>query len=300
MTLLQMKYFATVCETGNVSKAANQLFVSRVTISRVIKELEKEVGLPLFSRTNAGLVLTEQGKSIYGKCLEILHAADVLKEQMNTIREHMQPETMQTIRVGVTPVTAVTVFPELYRLARESGMNIRLYSLEYNRLHSRNALENGTIDFHLSADSALERLPNGFERCKLQDSRMVFCMSADHRLAGREFVTAEDIKEEPLIYLARTYQPEERIEQLYAQIGSFPKVRYRTLQLSTVRGLVKEKFGCAILMEGAIDDGVEVVSSPIAPEVNMEVCLVWNKLVPHNKAFEDFLSLIQERRKPDC
>lgn len=299
MTLLQMKYFATVCETGNVSRAASQLFVSRVTISRVIKELEKEVGLPLFSRTNAGLVLTEQGKSIYGKCLEILHASDVLKEQMNTIREHMQPEAMQTIRVGVTPVTAVTVFPKLYQQVRESGLNIRLYSVEYNRLHSRSALENGTIDFHLSADSDLERLPGGFERCKLRDSRLVFCMSADHSLAGREFVTAEDIRDETLIYLSRTYQPEERIEQLYAQIGSFPKIGYRSLQLSTVRGLVREHFGCAILMEGAIDDGVEVVSSPLVPEINMEICLVWNKLVPHNKAFEDFLNLMQDRR-PDC
>lgn len=299
MTLLQMKYFATVCETGNVSKAASQLFVSRVTISRVVKELEKEVGLPLFSRTNAGLILTEQGKSIYGKCLEILHASDVLKEQMNTLREHMQPETMQTIRIGVTPVTAVSVFPELYRFIRESGASIRLYSVEYNRLHSRNALENGTIDFHLSADSDLERLPNGFERCKLRDSRLVFCMSADHPLAGREFVTAEDIREEPLIYLSRTYQPEERIEKLYAQIGSFPRVKYRSMQLSTVRGLVKEKFGCAILMEGAIDDGVDVVSCPIIPAVNMEICLVWNKLVPHNQAFEDFLKLMQDRKKPD-
>ena len=65
MTLLQMKYFSTVCETGNISKAASILFVSRVTISRSIKELEEEFGFPLFSRLSSGLVMTEQGKILY-------------------------------------------------------------------------------------------------------------------------------------------------------------------------------------------------------------------------------------------
>lgn len=298
MTLLQMKYFAAVCELGNVSKAANELFVSRVTISRTIKELEKEFGLTLFSRTNSGLVMTEQGRVLYGKCLEILHTTDVLHEQMKIIRNRMMPEVAQTLRVGVTPTTAVTVFPYLVDEVRKCELGIKLFSVEYNRLHSLSALENGRIDFHLTADSNLRNFPPSFRRLKLLDTRLVFCMSADHPLCAKEFVTAEDIKDEPLIYLERSYQPEEIIERLYTQIGCFPKVSHRSMQLSTVQCLVQEGFACSIQMENSINDGVRVVARPIEPAVNLEICLVWNEMIPHSKAFAEFLEFVQDLKLP--
>lgn len=293
MTYLQMKYFSAVCETGNISKAASQLCVSRVTISRTITELEKELGLPLFSRIDTGFVLTEQGRVLHEKCLEIEHAVDVLDAQMRNLRERMIPGAARTVRVGVTPTTSVLVFPRFTDAVRRAGLNVRLMPVEYNRLHSMHALENGTMDFHLSADADPRKLLPTFSRCKLMDSRLMFCMPPSHPLAAREGVTAADIREEDLICLNRTYQPEEMIERFYLQIGFFPRVKHRSFQLSTVRGLVMEGCGCSIQMEHAIDDGREVVARPLVPEQRLEICLVWNRVAPHNRAFSELLQFAE-------
>ncbi len=293
MTYLQMKYFSAVCETGNISKAASQLCVSRVTISRTITELERELGLPLFSRIDTGFVLTEQGRLLHEKCLEIEHAVDVLDVQMRNLRERTTPGAARTIRVGVTPTTAVLVFPRFVEAVHRAGLNVRLMPVEYNRLHSMHALENGTMDFHLSADADPRKLLPIFSRCKLMDTRLAFCMHPAHPLAACEAVTAEDIRGEELICLQRTYQPDEMIERFYLQSGYFPRVKHRSFQLSTVQGLVQEGCGCSIQMEHAIDDGVHVLSRPLTPEQRLEICLVWNRVAPHNRAFSELLDFVR-------
>lgn len=101
------------------------------------------------------------------------------------------------------------------------------------------------------------------------------------------------IKDEPLIFLHRTYQPEEIIEHFYTQIGRLPHVKHRSGQLSTIQGMVKEGFGCSIQMEDTIDDGVHVIARPLLPSIKMEICLAWNERIPHGRAFHEFLDLVK-------
>ena len=285
MTLLQMKYFSTVCETGNISKAASILFVSRVTISRSIKELEEEFGFPLFSRLSSGLVMTEQGKILYEKCLDISHISDVLHEQIQTMQKRLRPEMEHTVTIGVSPTTVLTVFPHLAEEIRRRGVNIRLIPAEYNRLQSWNLLENGTIDCHLTADKNFEQLSFGVQRYKLLDTQLVFCMSATHPLSALDTVTLEDIKNEPLIFLHHSHQPDQMIDRLYARSGYEPNVIFRSFQMSTVKSMVKEGFGCTLQMANVIGDGVETVERPLNPPLWMEVSLVWNETIPHSAVF---------------
>ena len=69
MTLKQIEYYEAVCQTGNVTAAAQQLYVSRSVISRALQELEEELGIRLFLRSRDGMELTEQGVM-----LQSLHA----------------------------------------------------------------------------------------------------------------------------------------------------------------------------------------------------------------------------------
>ena len=62
MTLKQIEYFQKVCELGNISLAAEELFVSRSVVSRAILELEEEFGAPLFERSRNGVILTRSGE----------------------------------------------------------------------------------------------------------------------------------------------------------------------------------------------------------------------------------------------
>ena len=64
MTLKQIEFYEAVCQAGNVTAAAQQLYVSRSVISRAIQELEDELDIQLFVRGRNGMELTEYGKTL--------------------------------------------------------------------------------------------------------------------------------------------------------------------------------------------------------------------------------------------
>jgi len=289
MTFLQIKYLIAVGSTGNVSKAASELYVSRPTISRALRELEEEFGFPLFYRTNSGLVLTEEGKFFYERCIELQNLTNQLSAQMRLRGETRCPSADSTIRLGVTPSTSLCIFPQMFRLLREKHPELRLQTFDLSRLRARAALAERTLDFNLSADARSETLPKGFERLELVKTQLVLLMRPDHRLAGREFVTVDDVKDEPLIYLAKYFQSEDSVDSLYQQRGFTPNIKFRSLQMSTIRKLVEDGLGCAILMQGVIDDGKRIVAVPFRPAFPNTICLTWNSAVPHKKAFYDFI-----------
>jgi len=71
MNELQVKYFLETVESGSITQAAKNLFVSRPAVSKQISELEKELGVPLFERKNNMVVLTKGGKLFYDCFVQI-------------------------------------------------------------------------------------------------------------------------------------------------------------------------------------------------------------------------------------
>ena len=61
MTLQQLKYVTTIANIGSISEAAKRLFVSQPSLTKAIKELEKEMGITIFDRTNKGITVSKEG-----------------------------------------------------------------------------------------------------------------------------------------------------------------------------------------------------------------------------------------------
>ena len=61
MTLQQIYYMIVTAEVGSMNKAAEKLFISQPTLTSAIKELESELGITIFERTNRGVLLTDEG-----------------------------------------------------------------------------------------------------------------------------------------------------------------------------------------------------------------------------------------------
>lgn len=72
MTLKQMRYFLSIAKTSNMTKSAEELFVSQPTLSLTMKELEHEVGCPLFYKKGNRLALTESGSILQEEVSKIL------------------------------------------------------------------------------------------------------------------------------------------------------------------------------------------------------------------------------------
>ena len=86
MKLTQLQYFKAVAETGRISLAAKKLFVSAPAVSIAIANLEKELGIKLFDRSNNKIVLNEQGKLYLARVNRILEDLDSANEELQIDR----------------------------------------------------------------------------------------------------------------------------------------------------------------------------------------------------------------------
>lgn len=82
MSLLQLESFVVVAEEGNTHRAARRLSISQPPLSRRIRALEEELGLPLFERTPRGMALAEAGERLLPRARRLLRDVDALRSDM--------------------------------------------------------------------------------------------------------------------------------------------------------------------------------------------------------------------------
>ena len=81
MTLKQLNYVVTVAETGNITEAANKLFIAQPSLTRAIQEIEKEFNINLFNRTKRGISITTEGSEFLGYARQLLEQANLIEER---------------------------------------------------------------------------------------------------------------------------------------------------------------------------------------------------------------------------
>ena len=81
MTLQQLKYIITVAETGTITEAANRLYISQPSLTNAIHELEKEMHIVIFNRTNKGITLSREGEDFLGYARQVLEQAAILEDK---------------------------------------------------------------------------------------------------------------------------------------------------------------------------------------------------------------------------
>ena len=82
MTLQQLKYIVTVAETGNITEAAKRLFISQPSLTNAVRELENEMQVTIFNRTNKGVVVTNEGDVFLSYARQILEQVGLLEENI--------------------------------------------------------------------------------------------------------------------------------------------------------------------------------------------------------------------------
>lgn len=81
MTLQQLRYVVTVAEMGTITEAANRLYISQPSLTNAIHELEKEMNLVIFNRTNKGITLSKEGDDFLGYARQVLEQAAILEDK---------------------------------------------------------------------------------------------------------------------------------------------------------------------------------------------------------------------------
>lgn len=291
MTLLQIQYFLAVAQAGNITNAADELYVSRPAVSRAMRDLEREFGIALFRRSNTGLALTEAGCAFYEACNDIQKRIDVLDAQFAQMKERNRDKD---IRLGLTPLTGIAIFPKFYQGFRAAHPNVHIITMEHSHNQARLMLEDGSMDASFTTHT--EGLSENVGSMELTQTELVFCVNTDHPLFGRSCVTISDIQDEPLAYLSEGMQREKEIMKRFRQIGRTPKVVLRMGQLNTLHKVVAEGIAAAIQLHGSIDDGEKVAGIPFSPPFQFTISLIWNRKAEERESVQAMLAFAQRWR----
>lgn len=289
MELRVLKYFLTVADEGNFTRAADVLHVTQPTLSCQMMELESEMGTTLLIRGKRSVTLTEEGFLFKQQAETIVELADKLEhtftDQKNVI--------CGTIQIGATEAVGSRTLAERMKEFREKypGVQFNLYNGMADNI--KEMIEHGLLDLGL----VMEPIDTAkFEYVRLpQKETWGILIRKDHELAGKETVTVEDIKPYPLIMPERENAKNQilhwmRCEERHLEIPAY----YNILSNSAL--LVKAGMGCAVCLDGAlsIHADPELCFRPILPEHVTRSVILWKKNHLFSQAASLFIQTIQE------
>lgn len=166
MTLQQLRYAITVAETGTITEAAKKLYISQPSLTNAIHELEKEMNLVIFQRTNKGILLSGEGEEFLGYARQVLEQASILEDKykgngggkkqfcvstqhysfavnafVDLIKEYGQEEYDFSLRETQT----YEIIEDVARMRSEIGI---LFLNDFNETVLRKILKTNDLEFH--------------------------------------------------------------------------------------------------------------------------------------------------------
>src|SRR5262252_3109952 len=223
MELRHLRYFVAVAEMENVSQAATQkLHVAQPSLSRQIRDLEDEVGVPLFERTTRSVRLTDAGRAFLDEARAILKHTEDAVVKVRTIAGKFETE----LHVGDWPIATGRTMPALLRAYQQAMPNVKVKVHDW-RLEKNIA---GVRDGRLQLAVILRPLKaNAFEEFRFEPlftGRVFLAVSRDHPLAKKQSVSLAEAAREPFIGLTRQDYPRyfEYLNAIFAPVNHKPRL----------------------------------------------------------------------------
>lgn len=286
MELRVLQYFLAVAREQSISGAAEFLHLSQPTLSRQIKDMEKELGKQLLIRGNRRITLTEEGMILCKRAEEIMELVKKTESEITLSDESIAGD----IYIGAGESNSVGY------IAKAANALRREYPLVHFHIESGDAqtvyeqVDKGLIDFGLLFGNIDLTKYNSIS-LPTKDNWGVL-MPKDSELAKKDVITPNDLMKEPLIVsrqgitrgeLQNWFKlPEEKLNVV---------ATYNLLYNASL--LVEEGVGYALCLDKIINtSNCNLCFKPLYPKLEVSMSIVWKKHQVFSKASNKFLDLI--------
>lgn len=291
MELRTLRYFLAVAREENMTEAANVLHVTQPTLSRQIADLERELGVELFERTNRSCVLTSDGMRLRQRAEEIIS----LVEQTEGELADRELGIVGNIRIGAGETRAMQVVLGAFADVRRDypGVTCELYTGNADAVEER--LERGLLDFALVIEPVnLEK----YEWIRMPDANRVgLAVSADGPWGTLEVATPADVAKMPLLVSSRTSN--KTVDLVSWSGGAFS---FHDLDvvgsfdlIGNASHLVRSGVACAMGIDHLlqVDDASDLRFIPLEPSLKIASFVIWKKYRLRSRACEEFLRRLE-------
>lgn len=273
MTLQQLKYAITVAQTGTITEAAEKLYISQPSLTNAIHELEKEMNIEIFTRTNKGIIVSKDGEDFLGYARQVLEQAAVLEDKykgggggkkkfcistqhysfavnafVDLIKKYGQDEYDFSIRETQT----YEIIEDVAKMNSELGI---IFMDDFNDVVLNKILKSNDLEFH-----------------QLYLAKPHVFISRRHPLAGKQIITNEQLEAYPyLSYEQGEHNSFYFSEEIFSTYERKKNIRVR--DRATLFNLLIGLNGYTVC-SGIIDkklNGKDIIAVPLADEKDMRI-----------------------------
>jgi DNA-binding transcriptional LysR family regulator len=230
--------FDAAASVGHFTHAADLLGVPQSSLSRRIKQLERELGVELFQPDGRGVALTVQGRDLHERIHQLVQALDTA---ITAIRENADPEA-GLIRFGFPLTLGPVSVPALLAKFHRSAPRMRLNLMQAHGEALVQMLRDGRLDLAIVIPA-----PEGLPLHLLGHQPLQLCVSSSHTLSGRATVSAAELAGEKFIANPPSYHLRQVLEAWAKAAGFAPTVTFEITEFDTIRSLVAHGLGIALL-----------------------------------------------------
>lgn len=263
MDIIHLLYFFEVARQESFTKASETLYVSQSNISKLIKNLESELGAPLFHRTPKRIILTDEGRLLFPKAQLILDTLHSIETEFSDLTGTPRGR----LKVAISPLAqAIPLLPKAIAEFKSIYPQITIDLLEVGSRKVEKGLSDGTIDvgvvmFPTVGAKELEVVP-------FFKGPMMLIVHPGHSLAAKSLVSLNDLRDEPIVLYQEDFVLHHQITEKFHEFGFEPKVMCETAQWQFMVDIVSSKLAIAFLPKAVCEklDPRLVKTLPLADE----------------------------------
>lgn len=253
MNMKQALYFKTIAQYGTITAAAKQLYISQPSLSQTLRQIEDEVGTPLFDRSTSPFHLTYAGER-YLKAVEaMLDIETRLKEEIESIRR----DDGGRLRLGISVTRAMQVLPDVIPIFTKAYPNVTIELTEAASASLEGLLQKGQIDLALAA---LEANEANIAYELIEKESIGILAGKDSQLAqlvpSGTPIDLEMVEKEAFVSLDTSHSSRIIQDRLFRRYNIRPKILLETSSLEVARRVALKSGACMVLPDVYADEFV--------------------------------------------
>jgi len=281
MTLQQLKYAVTVAETKNITEASRKVFISQPSLTAAIHELESEMGITIFSRTNKGVTITNEGDEFLAYARQVLDQASLLEE-------HFKGEAESTPIFSVSCQHYSFAVKAFVEVIKEFDGNEYDFTIRETQTHeiiddvAKLKSEVGVLYLSSKNQKVIETLlkKNNLIFEPLFTTNLHFFISSKNPLAKKKKIKISDLKNYPYLTYEQGdfnsfYFAEEPLTEVDFDCHKNIQVRDRATLFNLLIGLDGYTICSGIISHEL--NGPEIIARPLDTEDFMTVGIITRK-----------------------
>lgn len=293
ITFRQIDAFRTVVSTGTVTESAQMLGISQPAVSRLISDLESEIGFKLFTRSGRNVKPTLEARLLVDEVRRALSGLERIKEAARAIKQFQHAQ----LRVITTPTFSSNLAVPLIKKFSERQPKAMI-SLEIQP-------SDDTVEWMVSQNHDFGIAPpsgrNPTIRTRpLMNAEAICILPKDHRLASKEQIKPGDLQGESFVsYLADALFRFE-VDEIFRKAGVERQMQYEARTSDAISRLVAEGLGVSIVgpLEADQSRALGLATVRFEPEMPFAAALIWSGQKTMSAIAEDFLDMVK-REIPD-